>query len=92
MPVLDNLQLEINHLQNYVKKYTNGTPSVSWRILKNAKAYTPESKRCLLCLNEKFEIANYHDKNLLNKRAEIIAKCRHRRKHLLLLHNPDDNT
>ena len=22
MPVLDNLQLEINHLQNYVKKYT----------------------------------------------------------------------
>ena len=73
-------------------KEANGTPSVSWRILKNAKAYTPESKRCLLCLNEKFEIANYHDKNLLNKRAEIIAKCRHRRKHLLLLHNPDDNT
>ena len=73
-------------------KEANGTPSVSWRIFKNAKAYTPESKRCLLCLNEKFEIANYHDKNLLNKRAEIIAKCRHRRKHLLLLHNPDDNT
>ena len=34
-------------------------------------------------LTEKFEIANYPDDNILNKRTEIIAKCRHRRKHLL---------
>ena len=45
--------------------------------------YTPESKRCLLCLAEKFEIANYPGDNLLNKRSEIVAKCRHRRKHLI---------
>ena len=70
----------------------NGTPNVTWRIVKKAKAYNPESKRCSLCLTEKFEIANYPDRNLLNKRTEIIAKCRHRRKHLLMLHNPDDNT
>ena len=73
-------------------KESNGTPIVTWKIIKNAKAYTPESKRCSLCLNEKFEIANYPGLNLLNKRTEIIAKCRHRRKHLLLLHSPDDNT
>ena len=29
MPVLDNLQLEINHLQNYVKKYT-----ALWHVFK----------------------------------------------------------
>ena len=73
-------------------KEMNGTPNITWRIVKKSKAYTPESKRCSLCLTEKFEIANYPDRNLLNKRTEIIAKCRHRRKHLLMLHNPDDNT
>ena len=73
-------------------KEMNGTPNVTWRIINKAKSYTPESKRCLLCMNEKYEIANYPYKNLLNKRTEIIAKCRHRRKHLLLLHNPVNNT
>ena len=37
----------------------------------------------MLCLAKKIEIANYPDGNILNKRTEIIAKCRHRRKHLL---------
>ena len=72
-------------------KESNGTPIVTWRIIKNAKAYTPESKRCSLCMNENFEIANYSGLNLLNKRSEIIAKCRRRRKHMLL-HSLDDNT
>ena len=35
---------------------------------------------------EKFEIANYPGTNLLNKRTEVVAKCRHRNKHLLLNH------
>ena len=33
--------------------------------------------------------ANYPDDNLLNKRSEIIAKCRHRRKHKI---NPFDTS
>ena len=64
-------------------KHLNGTPQITWRIIRSAPAYSPESKRCALCLSEKFEIANYPGNNLLNKRTEIIAKCRHRRKHLL---------
>lgn len=64
-------------------KELNGNPSVSWKIIKHAKPYSPESKRCLLCLQEKFEIANYQGTNLLNKRTEIIAKCRHQKKFLL---------
>jgi len=70
-------------------KELNGTPKVTWRIVRTAKAYNPESKRCSLCLCEKFEIANYPKNNLLNKRSEIIAKCRHRRKYQLSLHNHD---
>ena len=73
-------------------KELNGNPDVSWRIIRKAKAYTPETKHCALCLNEKYEIANYPEENLLNKRTEIISKCRHRRKHLLLLNDPDDDT
>ena len=59
-------------------KELNGNPSVTWRIIRHAKAYRPESKACRLYLCEKFEIANYPEKNLLNKRTEVEAKCRHR--------------
>ena len=45
--------------------------------LENSKNGKSESKRCSLCLCEKFEIANYPENNLLNKRTEIISKCRH---------------
>ena len=34
--------------------------------------YNPETKRCLLCLKEKMEIAAYKEQNLLNKRNEIV--------------------
>ena len=64
-------------------KLMDGEPEIKWRVVRKAKAYTPESKRCLLCLAEKFEIANHPGDNLLNKRSEIVAKCRHRRKHLI---------
>ena len=65
-------------------KEKNFTPTISWRVVKKAPAYTPETKKCRLCLTEKTEIACYPDTNLLNKRTEVIAKCRHRKKHKLL--------
>ena len=71
-------------------KENNGTPTVSWKIVKKAKAYRPETKICSLCIAEKFEIANYPGNNLLNKRSEIIAKCRHRRKYKLATNAPND--
>ena len=37
----------------------NGQPTISWRTMRKAKAFTPETKRCNLCLAEKFEIVNY---------------------------------
>ena len=50
---------------------------------KNCVPYSPQTKRCLLCLNEKLEIAAYKEQNLLNKRNEIVSKCRHQLKYAL---------
>ena len=66
-------------------KDNNGNPSVTWRIVRHKRAYTPETNNCRLCLHGKYEIANYPGRNLINKRTEIISKCRHRRKFLLEL-------
>ena len=45
--------------------------------------YYSNSEPCLLCLNEKYEIATYKRDNILNKRNEIINACRHRTKYKL---------
>ena len=40
-----------------------------------------KSNYCLLCLKEKYFIINYpHEEILLNKRSELISKCRHENK------------
>ena len=44
--------------------------------------YKPQTKGCLLCLNEKLEIAAYKEQNLLNKRNKIVSKCRHQLKYV----------
>ena len=49
-------------------------PKVKWETVKKCLSYNPQTKQCLLCLNEKLEIATCKDHNLLNKRNEIISK------------------
>ena len=58
-------------------------PRISWKIKGIYKSYNPTSKRCNLCLTEKLEILDDPDKNLLNKRSEIISQCRHKNKYRL---------
>ena len=42
------------------------------------------SNYCKLCLTEKFYItASLDDENLLNKKSELVNKCRHQKKLLL---------
>ena len=62
------------------------------KIAKRVKyvPYSPQTKRCLLCLNEKFEIAAYKEQNLLNKRNEIVSKCRHQLKYALARFDTND--
>ena len=58
-------------------------PQISWKIKRINKSYNPTSKCCSLCLTEKLEILDNPDKNLLNKRSEIISQCRHKNKYRL---------
>lgn len=59
---------------------------VDFSIVKLARPYNRESKVCDLCLTEKTEIMYFDHQDhysALNKRSEIMSKCRHRAKHLL---------
>ena len=58
-------------------------PQISWKIKGIYKSYNPTSKRCNLCLTEKLEILDDPDKNMLNKRSEIISQYRHKNKYRL---------
>ena len=80
-------------LSNYIwdLKKNQESPSISWSILKSVPAYSNMTKRCLLCLHEKFEIINYtNQKELLNKRSELISKCRHENKYMLANYKSKD--
>ena len=54
--------------------------TLKWSIAAKASPYKKSSKRCDLCISEKLLIAKADPKTLLNKRSEIISKCRHRNK------------
>ena len=74
-----------------VKKKLKIMPSVKWYIIKFVLAYSNISKKCQLCLQEKIEILNYPNSNeLLNKRLELISKCRHVNKFLLSNYKSND--
>ena len=59
-------------------------------FLEPHKSYNQSPKRCLLCLNEKLAIALHKDDNMLNKRSEIIIKCRHRNKYMPAIYDRKD--
>ena len=59
-------------------KRNNMQFNIKWKKVRNFPSYTPESKKCFLCMNEKLEIARHEEDNLLNKRNEIISRCLHR--------------
>ena len=79
-----NIKIIRNYQKNFGKSKRNGTPKIICEIIRISPSYNPNSKRCLLCLNEKYEIAIYRGNNLLNKRTEIINTCRHRSKYKLV--------
>ena len=87
------LQRYANHLMSFRKEmYENQTElskyiwslkrdgnnfRVGWEVLRKAPAYSCLSKQCDLCLTEKLMILYSNKSLLLNKRSEIISKCRH---------------
>ena len=71
-------------------KRRNSVSQIKWRILRKCSRFNQSSLRCNLCLNEKLEIALFKGNNILNRRTELISKCRHINKHTLLRHDTKD--
>ena len=63
-------------LSNFVweNKHTSTETNLVRNILDKARAYRPETNRCLLCLTEKYHIIS-SKLNLLNSRNELVTKC-----------------
>ena len=59
-------------------------PNIKWRIVKKVNSVV-SSNYCKLCLREKFYIIESLDnKNLLNTKSELVSKCRHQNKEMIL--------
>ena len=56
---------------------------ISWKILERAPTYSRVTKKCLLCLKEKYFIMYTRENSSLNKRNEVFNTCRHRNQGLL---------
>ena len=85
-----------NHQQSFRhKKYENSTAlskhiwslkaaekpySIEWTVHRKAAAYTNRTKRCNLCLAEKVAVIQADGMQTLNKRSELVSKCRHENK------------
>ena len=64
-----------------LKDKNQDTPEMSRKIKKSTPAYNNNSKRCILCLEEKMAILTFPEQQkLLSKRSELISKCRHENK------------
>ena len=54
--------------------------NIEWSILYKCAPYACGARRCNLCTTEKHEILRSDPEKTLNKRTELIGKCRHRAK------------
>ena len=54
--------------------------SIKWNIASKSIPYKCGSRRCDVCLSEKTVIARSKHPCMLNKRTEIVGKCRHQMK------------
>ena len=82
---IENLLKTDTELSNKIWKLKEQKKNVdiSWEILGVHQSYNTSTKRCMLCLNEKLAVALRKEDNILNKRTEIISKCRHSIKYKL---------
>ena len=56
---------------------------ISWKILDRATLFNPATKKCNLCIREKYFIMYVEKSSTLNKRSEVYNTCRHRTQSLL---------
>ena len=70
-------------------KSNNIDHSIKWRIMRKTTPYSNRSKKCNLCLSDKYYIICRPETATLNKRSEINSTCRHARQYLLSQYHPD---
>ena len=74
-----------SQLSSYIwdlKTKKNIEPSITYSVLGTTKSYRNGSKRCPLCLLEKFHII-FQPFKKVNHRNELVSKCRHENKFYL---------
>ena len=57
--------------------------NLKWEICAFTSPYRCGTRRCVLCLTEKLSITRADPLIILNRRTELISKCRHRNKFTL---------
>ena len=56
---------------------------IDWTIWDRAQPFNPTSKKCRLCLIEKYHLMFSKECATLNRRTEFYAACRHKTKKLI---------
>ena len=75
------LQIFLIKKLEYSNRYIKLKTKTYWSILKRSSTPKSFDSRCNLCLEEKIHILLFPEpKTLLNKKNELIARCRHRAK------------
>ena len=64
-------------------KNLNCPYNITWNVIKHATTFRFGAKFRGLCLAEKLQIMQAKPGPLLNKRSELVSKCRHKAKFLL---------
>ena len=64
-------------------KDNNINYTINWRILDKAPTFNPITRKCRVCLKEKFYIMYDRGGSSLNKRQEVFNSCVHRGQKLL---------
>ena len=64
-------------------KDKNENYEVKWSIIDRAKEFNPDTKKCRLCIKEKYYIIFQPEGASLNDRSELFSTCRQRKKKLL---------
>ena len=78
-------------LFSYVWKMKKETLTLVWEIIQTAPQYTNITKQCSSCPQVELAILMYpNQSDLLNKRSELVSKCRHENKFLLQTFNSND--
>ena len=70
-----------NHIWNLKNAGTDH--QVKWSLVDRAGSFNPTTRKCRVCLKEKYHILYNQTGSSLNKRNEIFNTCRHRTKKLL---------